>query len=199
VGRKAQYDREAMITAALELIAEGGPQTATVSAIAERVGAPTGSFYHRFRSRDLLLAELWLSVVETFQEAFLAELEGDVPLEAALRGAAFWPLWVRTHLMESRLLLLHHRRDFVSGAWPEELVERAAALEPALMAGIRDLCVRRYGAAEKQALRRIRFALLDVPYGSLRPYVQAGRSPPPDLDDLITDTCRAVLGPEEEP
>jgi AcrR family transcriptional regulator len=182
-----------MISAALELVAEGGPQTATVSAIARRVGAPTGSFYHRFRSRDLLLAELWLTVVEAFQEAFLAELEHDDPLEAGLRAAVFWPRWVREHLLEARLMLLHHRRDFVPGAWPEELVERAGALEPRLMGGVRDLCVRRYGAADKDALRRVRFALLDVPYGSLRPYVQAGRSPPAQLDELIAEACRAVL------
>jgi len=36
------------------------------------VGAPTGSIYHRFDSRDVLLAKVWLRAAGAFQSAFLS-------------------------------------------------------------------------------------------------------------------------------
>ncbi len=165
-----------------------------MAAIAKRIGAPTGSIYHRYASREGLLAELWLGVVEDFQLEALGHLEGDDPLEAAVRTALFVPRWVRSNLREARLLLLHNRQDFVPGAWPDELVERASALGPQLMKGVRDLCRRHYGRTHAEHLRRLQFALLDVPYGAVKPYLKEGRPPPPLVDELIETTCRAVLG-----
>jgi len=194
MGRKPRYDRDAIISAALDLVVEGGARAATVKAIAERVGAPTGSLYHRFRSRELLLAELWLGVVEGFQAAVLAVIEdvGD-PVEAGVAVATNFPRWVREHRLEASLLLLHHRHDFVGDEWPGELVERARALEPALDRGLRRLCERLYGTTETAALRRVRFAVMDIPYGSVHAYVRKGHHPPAELDGLIEEASRAVL------
>lgn len=193
MGRPARYDRASIVEAALSLVAEGGPSAATIAAIAERLGAPTGSIYHRFRSRRLLLAELWLTVVEGYQEGLLAELEAEEPREAAVAAAIFMPRWVRDHLPEARLLLLHHRDDFVGDAWPEELARRAAALAPALNGAVRRLAGRLFEPAGKDELRRVRFALVDVSWGAVRRYVEEDRRPPPELDALIEVACRAVL------
>ena len=57
--------------AAMRLVAEGGPNAATVAGIAGALGAPVGSIYHRFKSRDLLLARLWIRTVKRFQVGFL--------------------------------------------------------------------------------------------------------------------------------
>jgi AcrR family transcriptional regulator len=194
MGRNAKYDRAGISAAALELVASGGPQAATVAAIADRLGAPTGSIYHRFRSREVLLAELWMGVVEGFQNGFVAELmaEGEV-MDAALRAAHYIPRWVRGNMSESRLLLLHRREDFVGGGWPEELVERAAALEPQMSECLRAYCRRAFASTSKANLRRARYALLDAPYGAVKPYVEAGKPPPRLVDELLGETVRAVL------
>ena len=47
----------------------------TVASVTQHLGAPIGSFYHRFASRDVLLAELWLTTVLAFQEGFVAAIE----------------------------------------------------------------------------------------------------------------------------
>ena len=52
------FERSDMTGAALRLVADRGPQAVTVAALAREVGAPTGSIYHRYRSRDELLAKL---------------------------------------------------------------------------------------------------------------------------------------------
>lgn len=196
MGRNPKFDKQRIAAATLELVAEGGPRAATVSAIADRLGAPTGSIYHRYSSRDLLLAEVWMSVVEGYQDGFVAALEGqDHPVEAAVRAAQYMPQWVRDHMNEARLLLLHRREQFVSGAWPDELVQRAEALKVQMVETLKGYCRRRFGGVSRALVERSRFALLDVPYGAVKPYVQEAEPPPPLVDELVEQTVRAVLGP----
>ncbi|WCD85969.1 hypothetical protein KPP03845_102310 [Streptomyces xanthophaeus] len=59
----------------VRLAAGGGPDAVTMSAVAQAVGAPSGSVYHRFAGRPALLAEVWLRTVEAFQEGYLAQVE----------------------------------------------------------------------------------------------------------------------------
>jgi AcrR family transcriptional regulator len=195
MGRSPKYDKQSIATAALELVAEGGPRAATVSAIADRLGAPTGSIYHRYGSRDLLLAELWMTVVEGYQDGFIVALgEQTDAVEAAVHAALYMPRWVRDHMNEARLLLLHRREHFVRGDWPDELVQRAEALKGQMVQAVKDYCRRRFGAVKRTATERARFALLDVPFGAVKHYVQEAKPPPRLIDDLIEQTVRAVLG-----
>src|ERR687897_2072654 len=76
-----------MLDAARGLLLEQGAGSATVEAIAGESGAPTGSIYHRFGSRDELLARLWLRAVYRSQASFLAALEQEDPQDATLAAA----------------------------------------------------------------------------------------------------------------
>ena len=79
MGRKAHFDKEHFVRAAMEILAKGTPNDVTMQAVAERAGGPIGSLYHRFASRDHLMAELWITLVDQFQAGFLERLsEGDV-------------------------------------------------------------------------------------------------------------------------
>src|SRR5260370_40248012 len=79
--RAPQFDETQILTAAGRLIARHGPSGATIAAIARALGAPTGSIYHRFDSRDGLLAEVWLGAAPAFQAALFGRLAGPVPRE----------------------------------------------------------------------------------------------------------------------
>ena len=195
MGRKAHFDRQDIRGAALRLVARQGPRELTMAGVAAEAGAPTGSIYHRFRGRDELLAELWMEVVEGFQAAFVAALDDARDLDSLAGVAAFLPRWAREHPLESRLLLLHRRQDFVSGEWPPALAERAGALEPQLGQALRR-CASRLGCGVGgDAMARLRYALLDAPFGALKPYVQPGRPIPRIVEQLATETARAVLAP----
>lgn len=195
MGRTARFQREDIVGAALRVVAEGGPRAATIAAVANEVGAPVGSIYHRYASREHLLAELWMEVVESFQAGFVAALAEANDVEGAARAARFMSAWTRAHPLEARLLLVHRRQDFVAGSWPEALVERAAALEPQLGGSLRAFAKRALGGAGRDRLARLRFALLDAPFGGIKPYVQAGKPVPPIVDELIARTVRGVLAP----
>lgn len=182
-----------MTGAALRLVAERGPQAVTVADLARESGAPTGSIYHRYRSREHLLADLWMDVVETFQTGFVHSLARANDVAGAIDAARFMVAWTREHPLETRLLLLHRRQDFVSGEWPADLAERAAALEPQLGAALRAFALRAFGRADADTMARLRYALLDAPFGAIKPYIQARKRLPPLVDELVATTARAVL------
>ena len=69
MGRTAQFDREELLLTAASVAAAGRPLT--IQSLAEATGAPVGSIYHRFESREALLAEAWLLAVRHFQTCLL--------------------------------------------------------------------------------------------------------------------------------
>jgi AcrR family transcriptional regulator len=192
VGRPAKFDSEEMLDVAVGLIAAGGPGHATVAAIAERIGAPSGSIYHRFESRDLLLARLWIRTIRRAQEGFLEALKTDDLRTAAGDAALHIPRWSRAHLEEATVLLLYRREDLAT-RWPQELGAEASTLNDDLAASMRRFTKRLYGRVSDMRLQTVAFALADVPYAASRRYLLAGRPPPRAVDDLVLRTCDATL------
>src|SRR5262245_65697007 len=117
-----EYDADQIVTAAARLIATGGPGAATVGAIARAVGAPTGSIYHRFPSRDVLLAQVWLRAATAFQGEFFRRLAGDPPRPSGLAAAVYMAQRVREGPREARMLLVHRREDFIDRGWRSALL-----------------------------------------------------------------------------
>jgi len=187
--RPALFDHADFLGAARDLIVEHGPGAVTVGSIVARLKAPTGSFYHRFASRDLLLGELWLKTVLAYQEGFVAAIDAGDGLAAALHT----PRWVRANLDDACLLLLYSRHDFVQGEWPKAL-KQGVAEQARRGTG----CFERFargslGGADPERLRVAQFALADMPVAAVRPHLQRREPPPPVVDDLIRTTYRAVV------
>ena len=183
------FDNADFLDAALALASEHGPAGVTVAAISARLQAPTGSFYHRFASRDLLLAELWFRTVMKFQEGVAAAIDAGEGLRAALHT----PRWVRAHLDEGRLLLLHHRDDFVQGEWPEAFREKLAEQARGGQERLRKFARDTLGRAGSADLRRARFLLSEVPVAAVRQHLIRREKPPALVDDLIRTTFEAVV------
>lgn len=190
--RRSKFTEDQILDAALRLIAAGGPGAATISAIADLMGAPSGSIYYRFASRDLLFTRLWIRTIKRFQYGFLAALTND-DLEAAALGAALHVVrWAREHVDEARVLLLFRRED-LAARWAEELGEELATLNMEVEAALRTYARRRYGQDDKEVEQRVTFALVDVPYAAGRRYLLGGQAPPPAVDDLVVTTCQCIL------
>jgi AcrR family transcriptional regulator len=194
MGRNARFSSDQILAAALDLLAERGPEAVTMSAITRQTGAPIGSIYHRFPSREMILARLWLDIVESFQAGFLAALARGNGLWAAL----YTPGWVRGHFTEGRVLLLLRREDLIAGEWPEEVRGRAAALARELDGGLIEFVRRRFGGPTEDSMRTARFALIDVPYAATRRHLVRGEAPPPIVDRLIEKTYHSIMGGTDE-
>lgn len=188
MGRPRFSDAD-FLAAALAIAAERGPAAVTIASLTERLRAPTGSFYHRFASRSVLLGALWLRTVLDFRRGIAAALDAGDGLGAALHT----PAWVREHPDEARLLLLHRRDDFVQGDWPEELREQAAALAERSDAGTARFARLVFGADGPEETRRAQFLLAEAPVAAVRQHILRREPPPPLVDRLIRATFRAVV------
>jgi AcrR family transcriptional regulator len=80
--------RDALISAALELISEGGTRIATVRAIADRAGVTPGLIRHYFQSKEELTREAYRAVMERMTADNLAVLDA-APHSPEGRLAAF--------------------------------------------------------------------------------------------------------------
>jgi len=194
MGRNARFSSDQILAAALDLLAERGPEGVTMSGISRQSGAPIGSLYHRFPSRDLILARLWLDIVESFQGGFIEALSGGDGLAAAL----YTPRWAREHFNEGRVLLLLRPEELIAGQWPTEMSERAASLPGELREAVRTFVWQRFGRITDETIATAAFALIHVPYGAVKPYLERGEMPPAVVDRLIEKTYRSIMGGIDE-
>lgn len=76
--------RDDLIAAALEVMAEGGPEAMTVRAIAQKAGITAGLIRHHFRSKEELVRAAFAATMErmTDEPRRLAALYKDTPLLA---------------------------------------------------------------------------------------------------------------------
>lgn len=191
--RPALYDNDQIVAAAAAVAAKHGPSRATIARIAGALNAPTGSIYHRFSSRDVLLGEVWLRTVEKFQGEFAAHLQAPDAKVAGLNAARSVTRWVRKHPQDARILLLHRSEDFFAGTWPKEMSERALKLRAEMSDTLRCFCRRLLGKTDRASMSAVTFALAEAPYAAVRKHVTASEPPAPVANDLIEATYRAVL------
>ena len=189
LGRNAQFTDDQIMDTTVDLIARDGPERVTISGIAADVGAPTGSIYYRFATRDLLMARTWIRTVRRSQAGFLEALSDPDPYTAAVGGALRLVRSCRENLTEAQLLLLYRRED-LAAQWPSELGDELAGLNEPITRAMRSL-VRRLPAATTAAAAT--FAVIDVPYAAVRRFLIAGRPPPRSVDALVRSTCECVL------
>lgn len=186
----ARYSTDQMLDAALRLFADGGLRAVTVAGVARHVGAPSGSVYHRFTGRDALVASVWLRTVERFQTGYLEALDDPNPVQGARRAVRHVVDWVRANPTEALLLLMHGSEELLGPQLDEELHDRQAALRDQLEQALRDF---RQRLPAEVSRRRVRFALVDLPYAAVRPDLQARRRPPSEIDAILDETLDALL------
>jgi AcrR family transcriptional regulator len=184
---RARFDNAGFLAAARALASEVGPAAVTVDSVTRRLDAPKGSFYHRFASRDVLLGELWLATALAFQRGFAEALDAGDGLRAALHT----PAWVRRHMDDARLLLLH---DFVHGDWPEALRQGVADQERRFIDCVERFARQAFGRPSPAKRRRAVFVLVEVPLAAVKQHIQRREPPPPVVDQLIAETFHAIVG-----
>lgn len=193
--RDAKFTDTALVQAARTLVEEGGPSAATVGAIAERVGAPVGSIYHRFRSRDVILGRVLLDVVEEFQGSYARAVGGGSGPGAL---AAYVIDWTREHPRSASLLMLYRREEYLSEGTPAELIERATRLEQEMRELAMELCHRWLGAAGPREREAVRLAAFEIPRGAVVSRLERGEEIPVSLSALVAAAAEAVIARAKE-
>jgi AcrR family transcriptional regulator len=191
MARPRKHDPDLILDAARGLVLSDGPRAASIGAIATASAAPVGTLYHRFSSRDGLLAEMWFRALERFQASYLAQAaEANDPVEAGVAMATSIVRFARTHPADARLLLSLRRED-VFAADPGHQA-RLDAMNAPLSEAVRDLARELYGRAGKREIGRVTLVVVDLPHGAVRRYARESEMPA-WLEDEVADISRALL------
>ena len=181
MGRAAKYSKKVIFESALAILESRGISGLTMSSIAKKLGAPSGSLYHRYASRDELVAELWLDTVEHFQDWYLEAFR-----EGIVAAACSTVSWAREHPQLARLIIGHRREELMQKEWPESTRQRAALLNDKLKTVLQS-------DVEVYGYQRLTFALVDIPYAAVRRCLTEQRSPNKELEALVEESTRSLL------
>lgn len=163
---------------------------ATVAHVSEATGAPVGSIYHRFGSRDELFGALWVRSVRRFHAALLAACATDDP-QAALEGAAVCiPRFCREHPVEAKAMTLFRWQDLMERDLPG-LREDLPTLNESTFERIHELIAARWGEVTERRRTLVGLACQLGPYGLVRPWI--GGDIPAEVDEAVLAAARGIL------
>jgi AcrR family transcriptional regulator len=197
MGRRRVHQPNTILDAAQTLVLEEGAGAATVGAIASASGAPIGSIYHAFGSRDTLLAQLWIRAVRRSQRRFLDALEDESePLDSAVAAALSIYDFARDEPGDARLLVSLRREDLIQMPLPAGLASELAELNRPIEEATGALARRLFGRVSRERVEQTALAVFDLPYGALRRHLVSGKRPPAALRAPLARAVRAALDDE---
>ncbi|MFC7546482.1 TetR/AcrR family transcriptional regulator [Plantactinospora sp. GCM10030261] len=188
------HSDEQILAAVRDLLLAHGPRGVTTAAISQRSGAPTGSLYHRFGSRSVMVAELWIRTIRRFHaDLFEATSAAEPGLPRALAAALAVVDFATQHPEDARLLLVASRADLDADAsLPAELAEALRTLNDPVTALLKQVTTELYGSVTRDGVDRVTIGTISLPYTVVRHrLLQDGD--PADLRHLVETAARAVL------
>lgn len=197
MGRGIKHETGGLLDATRSVLLQSGLEGATVAAIARASGWPVGSIYHRFGSREELLAALWLRAAERSQAAFFAAMDrAPDPRRALLDAGLALFDFAAAHPEDARLLAAFRRRDLLREAKPGPGRAALAALNERLGETLPRLAFELYGTRDPAAVDRALLAAIDIPLGAMRRRLLEGEPLPAALRGDIETASAAVLDAE---
>ncbi|MFN9355259.1 MAG: TetR/AcrR family transcriptional regulator [Alphaproteobacteria bacterium] len=180
MGRKPLFDRDQILRAVgAEVMTTGALR---LERLAQATGASVGSLYHRFTSREALLAEAWLDALSLFQKQFCGDLERDID-DAVLAT----PRFCRREPHAASLLACCRKAEFVGEATPPDIRRRIDAENEAGEAALSAFARR-----IRRPLLACRLAVVAYPLAAVRLYLPS-TPPPVTLDKHILSAGHAAL------
>ncbi|MGA4508147.1 TetR/AcrR family transcriptional regulator [Propionibacteriaceae bacterium G1746] len=190
MARPARFSPDDIMDAASAAVLEHG-RGATLAQVAQALGGPTGSIYHRFASRDELMAALWLRSIRRFHVGLMAAYTLPDPQEALLAATRHIPMHCREHPADAMAMTLH-RQPVLASSGPVSLRDEARMINDEVDAAMRDLVVARYGEDSDDGFRLVMLATRMCPFGMVRPFV--GGEVPQWLDETCVAAAEGILG-----
>lgn len=184
MGRSSTIDEPRVFAAVARQLASGG--TMTLQQVVAETGVSVGSLYHRYGSREGLLAQTWLDAVRASHAAFMREIdrEDETAGEAAAMAT---PRFCRADRDRAVVLACCRRSEFISQATPAPLREQIEHVNDEAVAAIR-----RYAKRTGHSLEACRIGLIAFPLGAVRLYLPS-QPVPRSVDAYVLEAFRAVM------
>ena len=191
--RPQLHPTDTMLDAARGLLLKDGARGATVEAIAEASGAPVGSIYHRFGSREALITRLWMRAVYRSQASFVSAMEQPDAREAAVAAALSIFDFCEEHPDDAQLLAAFGHEELLGVTPAGPLADELAELNRPVERAVVTLARRLYGTRSRRALDRTLLAVFDLSYGATQRHLVAGAKLPAGLRQDLETAVRAVI------
>lgn len=185
-----KHETDAILDAARTLVLSEGPRAASVAAIATASGAPAGTLYHRFGSRNGVLSSVWLRAIERFQQRVQAAGTETAAVETAVAMTRATVEFAREHPEDARLLLQVRSRDLFDGATDTDFRDRLDRMNAPSKQRLRRIAVDLFGQAGSRELDTVVRAVVDIPYAALRRHAP---TLPDWLDEDLATATRSLL------
>lgn len=193
---RSQKTRDRLLDAAEALLRDGGPEKATVPAIARRAKVAVGSVYRRFPDKDAVLRSIYERFfdrsIAANREALSADKWTDVPLDLMLRRLVDG--MVRGYRFHAPLLAALLR--YVDSHPDAAFRTHAEAMRADVFAGLSQLLLsRRAEIAHPDPERAVRFLLVTLGL-TLKGYLLQGDrlGTPTSWNELSEELQRFALG-----
>lgn len=160
----------------------------SMQAVAAHLGIPIGSLYHRYPSKTDMVADLWVSVIESFQEEFAQTLRSEKdPREGGQRAAVFVAKWMEREPEFAYLLSNVRREDLNHDRWDSLHRQR----EKKLQLQLKKLWVDWSTAAFKtkptaEDVFRVKSVIVDIPLAVCKPFI--GKKFPEYIFEFIQES-----------
>ena len=190
-----KHDTDRILDAARALVLRDGPRAASVAAIARESGAPAGTLYHRFGSRDKVLEAAWLRALERFQQCALVAADDPDPLEAAVAMAGSHVSFARAWPQDARLLLTLRRDDLLDADPDHGLRARLDVINAPLEHALARLTKLLTGRTDRRSSDAVVRAVVDLPNAAIRRHLRDNGPLPPWLASDVSAAARRLLQP----
>lgn len=192
MARPRLHTLEELLDAAEQLVTSGDPAGLTLRALATASGASNGTIYHAFRSKEDLLAQLWLrasarlgaimvDAIETHSEA--------APIDTVVAVALAPLTFTRQHPASAQLFFAQRSDQLFSGDIAPELVDELLAERKRFVGMLISLARAVWDRKDRPAVEAITACVVDVPGGMLRrTFIDGGR-----IDTAVGDRIEAAV------
>lgn len=195
MGRSQQFQIEDIQKGLCELLRRFGFGNFSMQLVAKELNIPIGSLYYRYESKNDMIADLWLNVIESFQNEFFDVLLSDSePRESGLSAALFVAEWMEREPEYAYLLGFVRKMDLNHKEWSLEYKRRDKKLQNLLLKNwkrwSKSLKDKNFSEADRFVIQTV---IVDLPITVCRPFI--GKKFPAYLEQFIRDSYNLHLTP----
>lgn len=198
MARTRLHDLDDLLDVAEQIVTEADPTGLTLRSLAARTGASNGTIYHAFRSKEELLARLWLRAsarLESIMSGVIGTLESEKTSAVdAVVGVALAPVTlVRQHRGSARLFFGQRADQLFSSDLADDVVTDIRAMQARFADILNRLAAAMWGRTDGHAIGAIAACTVDIPGGLLRRPLLEGRRVGTTIERRIEASVRAIL------
>lgn len=207
MARPRLHSLDELLDIAEQLVTSGDPTGLTLRGLAAATGASNGTIYHAFRSKEELLARLWLRAAtrlgaimeDAVRSAGDRTADGQAARDAVAAVARSPIALAQTHPATAQLFFAQRSDQLFSTDLAPEVLDELAAARKRFGGLLVTLAGGVWSRTDRIAVEAITACVVDVPGGLLRRRLLEGRPADAATERRIDIAVRAILADPLDP